>query len=241
MKEYKKRYELKNAAKDKLDGKYGSAVLICFLASLLSGCISFIVYLYVPTVRSLAGYYIITGVISLILNWILGILDLGITYFFLNASCGRTYSVKDLFYGFQTDTGKTLSISAIRAAVSTLCLLPVSYTLDACWYAPSIGGFISLAIAGSLCLCLYLYAGLGLTLAFFLLLDFPEQSARDILRQSFLLIKGKRKRLLALQLSFIPLELLCICSLFIGLFWLTPYKNMTYTCFFLDLMNPKEI
>lgn len=240
MKKYQKYYELKNAAKDKLDGKYGSAVLICFLASLLSGCISLLVYLYIPTTKSLVLYYAIQGVSSLVLSWILGTLDLGITYFFLNAACGGPYSASDLFYCFRSDTAKTLVISGARALVSTLCLLPVEYMLDICWYDPSAGRILTMAAVCVACFCLYVYAGLGLTLAFFLLLDFPDRSSRDILRQSFQLIQGNRKKLLGLQLSFIPMELLCVCSLFVGYLWLTPYRNMTYTCFFLDLMNPKE-
>ena len=240
MKKYQKYYELKNAAKDKLDGKYGSAVLICFLASLLSGCISMLVYLYIPATKSLVLYYIIQGVSSLVLSWVLGTLDLGITYFFLNAACGGPYSTRDLFYCFRSDTSKTLAISGARALVSTLCLLPVEYMLDICWYDPSAERILTMAAVCVVCFCLYVYAGLGLTLAFFLLLDFPDRSARDILRQSFQLIQGNRKKLLGLQLSFIPMELLCVCSLFVGYLWLTPYRNMTYTCFFLDLMNPKE-
>ena len=240
MKKYKKRYELKNAAKDKLDGKYGSAVLICFLAALLSGCISLSVYEFVPATQFLTLSYIIQGIISLVLSWILGILDLGIAYFFLNAACGKRCSAGNLFYCFQSETSKTLIISGARALVSTLCLLPVAYMLDAYWYYPSTGMIIGLVAVCLFCLVLHLYAGLGLTLSFFLMLDFPDQSARDILRHSFQLIQGNRKRLFSLQLSFIPLELLCVCSLFIGYLWLTPYRNMTYTCFFLDLMNPKE-
>lgn len=241
MKKYQKIYELKNAAKDKLDGKYGSAVLICFLASLLSGCISLFVYLYIPTTQSLALYYVIQGVSSLVLSWMLGTLDLGITYFFLNAACGESYSTRDLFYCFRGDTTKTLTISGARALVSTLCLLPVEYMADVCWYDPSAERILTMAAVCVVCFCFYVYAGLGLTLAFFLLLDFPDRSAGDILRQSFQLIRGSRKKLLGLQLSFIPMELLCVCSLFVGYLWLAPYRNMTYTCFFLDLMNPKEV
>ena len=37
MKQYKKIYELKNTAKDKLEGKYGGAVLILLLSALMSG------------------------------------------------------------------------------------------------------------------------------------------------------------------------------------------------------------
>ena len=37
MKQYKKVYEIKNIAKDKLESRYGGAILITFLSFLLSG------------------------------------------------------------------------------------------------------------------------------------------------------------------------------------------------------------
>lgn len=240
MKLYKKTFELKNAAKDKLDGKYGPALLICLYASLFTGCISLVIDPFVPESSSMALFYVTQGMLSLILSWLLGIFDLGLAYFFLNAACGKNYSTRDLFYCFQNDAAKTLTISGVRALVSTVCLLPVQYILDAYRYfhAPSL--LAAAGIAAAIGIGIYLYAGLGVTLSFFLQLDFPDRSAQDILRQSFQLIRGHRKRLFLLQLSFLPLTLLCVCSLFVGFLWLEPYMQMTYTCFFLDLMNPRE-
>ena len=241
MKIYKKQYELKNAAKDKLDGKYSPAMLICLYASLLTGCFSLIVDPFVPETSSMVLFYVTQGVISLILSWLLGIFDLGLTYFFLNAACGRNYSTGNLFYCFQNDTAKTLTISGVRAIVSTVCILPARYIFDVFWYTHNLSMLAAAGIAAVIGFGIYLYAGLGVTLSFFLQLDFPDKSAQDILRQSFQLIHGHRKRLFLLQLSFLPLMLLCICSLFVGFLWLEPYMQMTYTCFFLDLMNPREV
>lgn len=240
MKKYKKQYELKNAAKDKLDGKYGSAVSICLLASLLTGCISLLVDVFIPETKSVVLFYVTQGMISLILSWLLGIFDLGVAYFFLKAACGKQYSTRDLFYCFQNDTTKTLIISGARALVSTVCILPAQYLLEVYWYLRSPSLLAAAGISAVIGLGVYLYAGLGVTLSFYLQLDFPDQPARYVLRQSFQLMQGHRKRFFLLQLSFLPLMLLGVCSLFIGFLWLTPYMNMTYTCFFLDLMNPRE-
>lgn len=240
MKQYKKLYELKNLAKDRLDGKYGSAVLICFLASLISTAVWRIVNLFIPNTGSLFAIYVIDGVTTLIISWMLGVLDLGITLFFLNAACGGDYNVGDLFYGFKGDPSNTLAISGARALISTICLLPAQYLLDAFWFLGNPALITAAGIAAAIGICIHLYAGLAVMLSYFLLLDFPDKSAREILRLSFHLIQGRRKKLFSLQLSFLPLELLSMCSLFIGHLWLTPYMNMTYTCFFLDIMNPTE-
>ncbi len=39
MKQYKKIYEIRNMAKDKMESKYGGAILITFLSALLSGMV----------------------------------------------------------------------------------------------------------------------------------------------------------------------------------------------------------
>lgn len=240
MKQYKVYYELKNTAKDNLDGKYGPAVLICVLSALISSAVLEIVEGFVPDTGSLATTYLIGGTASLIVTWVLGVLDLGLALFFLNAACGRPYKVNDLFYGFQGDTSKILTISAVRALVSCISMLPVQYLLSAAFYYPSPALFIWIAVAAVIGLGVHLTAGLGVMLSYFAMLDFPDKSAREILELSFQLVKGRRKKLFLLQLSFLPLEFLCICSFLVGYLWLIPYKNMTYTCFFLDLMNPKE-
>ena len=240
MKRYKKCYELKNTAKDKLDGKYGSAVLICFLASLLSTVASLAVSGLLPGTDSLIALYTIQALVSFLLSWILGILDFGLTFYFLKAACGQGCSADDLFYGFRGDSAKILTVSGVRAFVNALCVLPTQYLLDASLYRPSLTLALCAVLAALLGICIHLAAGLALMLSFFVMLDFPDKSAREILELSFRLIRGRRKSLFYLQLSFLPLEFLCICSLFIGYLWLAPYRNMAYTCYFLDLMNPAE-
>lgn len=240
MKQYKVCYELKNTAKDNLDGKYRSAVLICLLSALISSAVLEIVEGFVPNTGSLATTYLIGGAASLVVTWVLGVLDLGIALFFLNAACGKPYKVNDLFYGFHGDTSKILTISAARALVSCISMLPAQYLLSAALYYPSSTLFIWIAVTAVIGLCIHLTAGLGVMLSYYAMLDFPDKSARDILKLSFQLVKGRRKKLFLLQLSFLPLDILCICSFLVGYLWLIPYKNMTYTCFFLDIMNPQE-
>ena len=43
MKQYKKPYELKNLAKDKLQGKFGSAMLVLLMYGLITGSVSMLV------------------------------------------------------------------------------------------------------------------------------------------------------------------------------------------------------
>lgn len=239
MNQYKKRYELKNWAKDLLDGKYGSAVLICFLSSLISFGLTILANSFIPISAPTFLNYIGLGIASLILSTVLGILDLGIALFFLKIACGKSYSVNDLLYGYQHDFNKALYISGARSLVTALCLLPSRYLVHAFLYLQNTALLTAAGIAFAIGLVIFLYAGLAVELSFFLMLDFPDKPAAEILQLCFRLIHGNRKKLFFLQLSFYPLEFLSMCSIFGGL-WLTPYKNMTYACFYLDLINPKK-
>lgn len=241
MNQYKKRYELKNWAKDLLDGRYGSAVLICFLSSWISFGLTILANSFIPFNSPTVLNYIVLGITSLILSTVLGILDLGIALFFLKMACGKGHNVNDLLYGYQNDFKKALYISGARSLVTALCLLPSRYLVHAFLYLQNTALLAAAAVALAVGLAIFLYAGLAVELSFFLMLDFPDKSADEILQLCFRLIRGNRKKLFGLHISFYPLELLSACTpLFIGNLWLTPYMTMTYTCFYLDLMNPKK-
>lgn len=53
-------------------------------------------------------------------------------------------------------------------------------------------------------------------------------------------MKGHKWRLFCLQLSFIPLWIAVVFTLGIGAMWLVPYEQMTYACFFMNLMAPER-
>ena len=64
-------------------------------------------------------------------------------------------------------------------------------------------------------------------MSYFLALDCPEKSAGDILRQGMRLMKGQKKRLFLMELSFLPLMFLCVLTIYVGFIWLIPYLYMT--------------
>ena len=243
MKRYKENYELKNSAKDTLDGKYGGAVLIIFLSALISQTARFFISSIAVTTMNTVYYSTgsesvstaISFVFDLILlaaNVVLGVMNAGITLYFLKIACGQPYAVRDLFYGFRTDSSKILTIEGAMVLCQTIFLWPCQYlaqqylsTQDEKWL------FYALA-AMLIGFCIYIPISLGIGMSFY--------PAREVLSICWRLMKGQRGRLFFLELSFLPLILLCILSFGIGFLWLNPYMQMTYTCFFLDLMNPRE-
>lgn len=241
---YKKCYELKNMAKDMLNGKYASAILICFFSFQIQ-------YLFVSYTGALlpdpglsgtasVSSYILSGLLALAVDCLLGVLNLGIDLFFLNIACSRSYRLGNLFYGFRTGTLKALTISGAYTLLGAVCRLPFQYLLIAYMRTADQNLAVAALICGAVGMCIYFPVAAGMFLSFYLLLDFPEKSAKEVLALSFQMMAGSKRRWLYMVFSFVPMILLCVCTLCIGFLWLVPYMNMTYACLFLDIMNPKE-
>jgi len=251
MKQYKTSSELKNTAKNLLDGKYSSAILITFLVALISSGAGFVIDMIASatmntvyySTQSMSTTNIVSFVFDLILlavNIILGVMNAGLALFFLNAACRQPYSVNDLFYAFKNDSRKALGISAANMLLNAICLWPSQYLLQHYLNTQESQWLTYTLIALVVGLCVYVPISLGISLSFYLMFDFPQYTAWDTLALSWKLMQGHRMRLFYVQLSFIPLMLLCICSFGIGFLWLEPYMQMTYVQFFLDLMKPAE-
>lgn len=251
MKQYKKSFELKNTAKDKLEGKYGVTIRLFLLNALIIA----VVHLIINSVatNTVGSIYSMTGssgsasamsyffdFLSLVADVILGVMNAGVTLYFLKIACGQPFGVKDLFYGYKTDSRKLLLLSGTMLLCQTICLSPFQY-LARNYLTTREDKWIFYALAAMLVgMCVYIPVSLGIAMSFYLALDFPQSSAKEILAQGWNIMKGQRGRLFYLELSFLPLMFLCLLSFGIGFLWLMPYMQMTYTYFFLDLMNPKE-
>lgn len=251
MKQYKKIYELKNIAKDKLDGKYGSAILLLFVSAAISTAISLFINMIANATANTIYYtsgnettvdiiYFVFDLILLATNILLGVMNAGITLSFLNMACGQPYRLKDLFYGFTTDSKKILLISAAHALCQTICLWPYQYLLQQYARTEDSAWLLYTAVALVIGLCIYVPVSLGINLAYYFMFDFPQYEGRETLALCWRIMKGHKVRLFLLELSFLPLMLLCILSFGVGFLWLNPYMQMTYTRFYLDMMNPAE-
>ncbi len=253
MNQYKKRWQLKNAAKDKLVGNYSEAVLLTMIYGVFliaNSVINTVVMYYSPdkenVLRSIllaeitpTGYVMGLG-ISLVLGILLNMLKAGVSLFYLNMACGQTYSIRDLFQAFREHPSKYLLVSLVILLVQFFFSLP-GY---ACDYFYLLNPSDQWMVLSYICRIVGQIIVLPFTLAwaqsFRLLLDYPSMSAVGALRKSWQLMKGHKGRLFVLQLSFLPLEIAAIFTIGIGYLWLSPYINMTYTLFYLDLMNPRE-
>ena len=247
MNRYLSSSDLKDKAKGLLIGKYGTTALTVFVLFLIVFLLAFIVELPVAlfftllngeetTLSYVVTDYVITGAFSILA----GVLDAGLALFFLNIACGKPCGVSDLFYCFKGNFGKCLLISGAVNLPELVCMCPyeiLSFLFD---NTDNLAFGLAAILLGILGLVIYIPITLGLSMSYYLLLDFPGRSVKDILKMSLKLMKGHKGRLFYIECSFIPLAILLVLSLGVGFFWITPYMNMVYALFFLDLMENRQ-
>ena len=226
--------QLKQIARGVMIGKYRNAISILLASDLIINTISLLTATSSDTVLG-----IIVGLLVSFLLVLFGtILHVGQCSFYLNIACLKKYQFSDLFTGFKVHPDKTILTQILIQIFTTVPLLPSIFCFVLAILNEANTAFVCLA-----CFLLILGGGISWWLylrysqVYYLLLDFPDYSARELLRMSWKLMKGHTGRLLYLQVSFLPLMLAGLISLGIGFLFITPYQNMTYTLFYLDLIQ----
>ena len=92
---------------------------------------------------------------------------------------------------------------------------------------------LSLIFSGAVSVVL----GLLYAQAFYLLHDFPQYTAKELLKKSRRLMVHHKGRLFYLYVSFLPLMLLGLFSFGLALLWVIPYIAATQAEFFLNLIR----
>lgn len=257
MKQYKSFSDLKNTAKDKLAGKSGNAMMVTPLMP-LSFCFFIIFPLFITVLApyiilietnsgSLANSSMIVFLLLcyftlIIVSILTYMLRSGITLYFLKTSCKQHGTLADLYFGFIWQFKKSLIYSVISSLLFHIIMLPFEFFLliIICGIHTKL---VFTAVIASFIFGMLIYSPVELALSqyYFLLLDFPKKKACELLKISIRIMKGHKWRFFLLRLSFLPLQLLSVLSFGIGFLWVIPYQKMTYSLFFLDLMNPEIV
>ncbi|MBQ6697286.1 MAG: DUF975 family protein [Lachnospiraceae bacterium] len=236
MFQYKSSAELKDFAKGRLTGHYGTAILAMLLIESIQIIASSFITMLVP------GTDMVSMIISLLLSGVvaifLGIYQTGVSLFYLNMACGHLCRLNDIFYGMQNQPSRSLVVSLAVTGVNLLCLTPYQIFAMLFMNTENLNYMMLMLVSAAIGLLIYVPVSLALSQSYYLLLDFPEYSGKEALKASCKLMKGHMGRLFYIQASFLPLMFLGILTCGIGMLWITPYMNMTYTLFFLDIMNP---
>lgn len=239
MKEHLSSAGLKALAKGQLLGHYGTAVGAYALHLLCVTAASAAAYFLIDTSSVLGTviYYAATFIISLLS----GLFVCGEAYIYLKLACSRPIFVKDLFWGFQNAPNKILKMQAVLALISTVCNLPTAF-LPLLYQQPDNPYFLLFFIILMLIGCaVNIILELMFSQCYYLMLDFPQYSARDTLKMSCKIMKGNKGRLFYINISFLPLFLLGLCTCCITYLWIFPYFQAVEANFYLDLMKKRKL
>lgn len=230
---------LKALARGQLIGHYGTVSGAYFIHMLCITPLTFAVasLFAANTLMNL----ILSTAASFLISLVSGLFIAGEAYMYLKIACNSPVTISDLFYGFQHENKKILTLQAVIAGLSILTSLPASAVGFISTMNPDNNTFNSIYIvlfaAG---LLVDLIISLMLSQTFFLMLDFPGYTPKQLLTKSIQLMKKNKWRLFRVQFSFFPLVLLGYLSCGIGLLWVQPYMMATEANFYLDLIKKKQ-
>ena len=235
---YKNVASLKSVARGKLLGKYsvatGALVFIQLILFLINSVVSGVADTNSPL--GILIYSLITLIVELIATaFIVGELTI-----YLNFACGNNAKATDVFSGFNKHPDKAILVRIIVFFRTIVWLIPcgifsVIYFFDRSDILLAV--LIITAVAG---IVGFVYTAVNLSQCFYLLLDFPQYSAVELVRYSGIIMKGHRGRYLRLAVSFIPLCVLGLLSAGIGFLFIHPYVRMTYTEFYLEIIREPD-
>lgn len=208
-------------ARNNLSGKWGIAVLVSFLATLLGGSLtggSSSLNIDAETIAQLPESVQSVFLMLLYLGMILGLVQFliggvirqGYAIFLLKQHDGQNPDAHDLFSQFH-DFSRGFLLALLQSIFTFLWTL--------LFIIPGI-------------IATYRYA-----MAPFIMAENPDMRPREALRASSQLMDGHKWELFCLGFSFIGWTFLAALTLGIGGLWLTPYVNAAYTAFYRNISH----
>ena len=204
--------ELRAQARERLEGKWGTFVLMTFLMLVIQtilqipGYIGSLLEILSPeNVLASLSFSNISNILSLLalpLSW-------GLTVSLLRNHREESVDLENLFDGFRG--GRYTRVFCALFLVNLFTFL---------WA-------LLLIIPG-------IMKAFSYALTPYILLDEPELTARQAITRSCEIMEGRRWKLFCLYLSFIGWGILSLLTFGIGFLWLVPYMNASIAAFYED-------
>lgn len=227
----------KTYAKETLHGNYSIIILALLAITAVNMVVS-------ELVSALFGgttiLNIITGQAALfIVSVIMGVFSAGLSYMLLNMARGKAYTFGDLLYFFKNYPDRVIIAGIVLGIIDLIVSIPyyyVNYFVDpGTTLEENMQWLMKLGLMLLLASVLNLLLTLPFVLTYFLLADDLELGGIEALKMSAKLMKGNIGKYLLLEISFIPLLILSVFTLYIALLWLVPYMEMSVVMFYRDL------
>ena len=228
---------IKGMAREHLSGNYGSTVRAYIWMNMI---LVFITWLSMSVLEGLGSRFfsVIFYVLYLLIG---GIFSAGSAFLYLNLTSSREVFPGMVFYCFKYHTDKAVIICLYKGALElgVSLLFIVTYVMymadhDAVYLIPMAIGTV--IMIGGLLLVSAIYLP-----AYYVIHDFPDYSAVDIIKLCPVIVRGKVFSIILIYLQMIPLKLLSVVSFGIGAPWAESYISAILAEFYLDLMKSGRV
>lgn len=227
----------KSYAKETLKGSYSLPMLGMLALTALNAVASQLTGMLFrgSTVLSL----IMGQVFLFVLCLIIGVFSAGLAYMYLNMARGRAYSIQDMLYFFKNHPDRVIVAGLVLGLIDLVVSLPSFYMTYFVQAGPTLEEQMTwiTKLAGTMVLASVLRAlfTMPFVLAYYLMADELELGGIEALKRSARMMKGNYGKYLLMEISFIPLLILSVFTLYIALLWIVPYMEMSAVMFFRDL------
>lgn len=253
MMEKKTSARLKLQAKQALKGNYG----ICAGSFLIMVAVVFLICFAaeIPLIFGLAfsgmsesAQGAVISIISIsifvvLMQVICFLLFSGYTRLCYRVCIGEEAQIRDLFFAFSRHIGKFIGLAFIFMLIPIVIGVPMGILRVATVItarSAAFFGILSVAM-GFLEMLLMLFVSLNYGMSIYILVEDEEKNLIDALKESCRIMKGNKRRLFWLWLTFIGMIILAYCSCGIGFVWVMPYMMCTNLFFYFDITGIREM
>lgn len=227
--------ELKGMARQMLLGRYQVPMLAMILSSLIPS-LFLLPFNYLCSERSTIPmqavlYYLASFIITLIEL----LLNCGVKRIHLSIARGQQAQVSDMFWVIKNRPDRILIGGFLITLITWIPLIP-SFVFDL--MAPDTLSTAVYLLISELLSMAGLFVGFLITLplyfVFWIYAEDPDIDTCEAFRRSLTLTRGAKWRLVLMELSFIGWMLLGALTMGVGLLWIMPYMEQSFTNFYLE-------
>ena len=227
--------ELKSMARQMLLGHYQVPMLGMLLSSLIPS-LFLLPFSYLCSDRSTIPiqavlYYMASFIITLIEI----LLNCGVKRIHLSIARGQQTQISDMFWVLKNRPDRILIGGFLITLITWIPLIP-SYIFELT--APETLSTAAYLIISETLSMTGLFVGFLITLplyfVFWIYAEDPDVDTREAFSRSISLARGAKWRLVLMELSFIGWMLLGALTMGIGLLWIMPYMEQSFTNFYMD-------
>lgn len=184
-------------------------------------------------------YIVTSNVFLFLIDLLIGTMDYGVCAIYMNLQYRKRAHLADLFCGFRENSFTILKVQAVISAVNLIAAIPtvIASEIYRGTFTEHPAVFVPLY---ALTIVVALYVDLNYALIWFVLLDYPDLTSREVLRRSRELMKGNKRVLFYIWLTLLPLYLISVLSIGVSALWVLAYQNAVAAAFYRGLMNARR-